>query len=467
MQPLRSLRAKLTFLFFAMTFAAVGVVYAYVTPRLESSLREEKLDSLAADAERWSPPVARAVDGERPGEELDRVVRRAADRSNTRVTLLVVSRGTLGLQTLPVSDSTGDEEIRDLQFGVATTTARARAGQTGSESSDEGPLGQAAVPLLDENGDVTHVLVYSAPLADVDANVSLIRRQILAAGGLALGLSLIAGLLVSTPLTRRVQQLEQGAERVAAGDFSTHFPTQHMDELGQLARALDDMQRQLAELDSARKRFIATASHELRTPIFSLAGFLELLEDEDLDEDTRRHFIGQVREQVARLGTLSTSLLDLSRLEAGSLELQPEPTDVGVLARAVATEFEPSLQGSESHLTLRLDGEPIEAVCDPERVAQVLRILIDNAIVHTPEGTDLTVSAGRRDGRVRLAVRDDGPGIRRDALARIFEPFFTGDSVQGSGLGLAIARELAERMDGRLSVESMPGRTTFSLELPS
>lgn len=467
MRPLRSLRAKLTFLFFAMTLAAVVVIFVYVTPRLESSLREEKLDSLASSAERWTPPVTEAIRGEASGPDLDRAVGRAADRTNARVTLLVVSRGTLGLKALPVSDSTGETDIQDLQFALAPDTARARRSLTGSESSDEGPLGQAAVPVLDDRGNVTHVLVYSAPLADVDDNVALIRRQILTAGALALVLSLVAGLLVSTPLTRRVTQLEQGAERVAGGDFSTQFPTQHLDELGQLARALDDMQEQLAELDRARKRFIATASHELRTPIFSLAGFLELLEDEDLDEETRKHFIAQVREQVARLGTLATSLLDLSRLEAGSLELRPEETDVGTLARAVASEFEPALQGSESHLTLRLDGEPIETVCDPERVAQVLRILIDNAIVHTPDGTDLVVSAGRRDGRVRLAVRDDGPGIRRDVLARIFEPFFTGDDVQGSGLGLAIARELAERMHGRLAVESLPGRTTFSLELPA
>lgn len=467
MRLLRSLRAKLTFLFFAMTLAAVAVVYAYVTPQLESELRKEKLESLQASAERWSPPVAEAIRAERTGDELDRAVRRASDRTNARLTLLVMSRGTLGLKGLEVSDSTGEVDSEDLQFAIAPDTARSRQAQTGSESSDEGPLGQAAVPVLDDQGDVTHVLVYSAPLSDVDDNVALISRQILTAGGLALGLSLIAGLMVSTPLTRRVSQLEQGAERVAAGDFSTRFPTQHLDELGQLARALDDMQRQLAELDSARKRFIATASHELRTPIFSLSGFLELLEDEELDEETRKHFIAQVREQVARLGTLATSLLDLSRLEAGSLELRPEETDVGVLARAVASEFEPALQGSESHLTLRLDGEPIEAVCDPERVAQVLRILIDNAISHTPEGTDLVVSASRRDQRVRLAVRDDGPGIRRDALARIFEPFFTGDDVQGSGLGLAIARELAERMHGRLAVESIPGRTTFSLELPA
>ena len=105
------------------------------------------------------------------------------------------------------------------------------------------------------------------------------------------------------------------------------------------------MQRQLAQLDAARKRFIATASHELRTPIFSLGGFLELLEDEELDEETRAQFLSQLREQVDRLRTLATDLLDLSRLEAGSLELRPEPTDVGELARAVAAEFAPALRG--------------------------------------------------------------------------------------------------------------------------
>ena len=137
---------------------------------------------------------------------------------------------------------------------------------------------------------------------------------------------------MSRAIARRVKVLEQGAEKVAAGDFTAVFPADRDDELGQLARALDDMQRQLAEVETARRRFIATASHELRTPIFSLGGFLELLEDEELDDETRREFIGVVREQVARLGKLATDLLDLSKLEAGSLELRPEATDLGELA---------------------------------------------------------------------------------------------------------------------------------------
>jgi signal transduction histidine kinase len=96
-----------------------------------------------------------------------------------------------------------------------------------------------------------------------------------------------------------------------------------------------------------------------------------------------------------------------------------------------------------------------------------MRILIDNALAHTPRGTDIFVSARRENGAVRLAVRDNGLGIHRTVMPRIFEPFFTSDDAQGSGLGLAIARELAERMEGRLAVESVPGRTTFTLELPS
>jgi signal transduction histidine kinase len=227
------------------------------------------------------------------------------------------------------------------------------------------------------------------------------------------------------------------------------------------------MQRQLAELETARRRVIATASHELRPPIFSRSGFLELLEDEELDEETRAAFLRQLRQQVDRLGKLATDLLDLSRLEAGSLELRPEQTDIGELAKGVAAEFTPALAAHESHLELRLAGGQVEALCDPERVAQIMRILLDNALSHTPSGTDVVVSASRRDGSVRLAVTDFGTGIRRGDLERVFEPFYTSDDAQGSGLGLAIAHELAERMSGDLSAESSPGRTTFALELPA
>jgi signal transduction histidine kinase len=461
-----SLRTQLTILSFAVTLVAILAVLFYVTPQLESSLREQKMRALTETARAFTPQITKLVRNNGTADQIDDLVSTTADRTNTRVTLLLVSDGTEGLQLAVSSDSYTDNRIIDLRLEVADEAARTGRVALGGEATREGELGQVAIPIRDE-GTVSRVAVFSAPMADVQGNVDLIRRQILIAGALGLLLALACGFVVSRSIARRVRVLERGADQVASGDFTAVFPAAKGDELGQLARALDDMQRQLAQLESARRRFIATASHELRTPIFSISGFLELMEDEDLDDETRRQFVATVREQVERLGKLATDLLDLSRLEAGSLEIHREETDLGELTRAVSAEFAPALDKHDSKLEVRLGAERIEAVCDPERVAQVLRILIDNALTHTPSGTGVVVSAARDNGAVRLAVSDDGPGISDAAAERVFEPFFTSDDAQGSGLGLAIARELAERMDGSLDIDPGKGRTTFALELPA
>ena len=463
---MRSIRNRLALLFAAITAGSIAVVYFYVVPQLETRLRNEKLDSLAADARVYSGALNRAIGSKLPKAVLDREVRQAANRSSTRVTLLDVSRGTEGIRVSPISDSTGGTDQGDLQFQLALQAIGEKRTVTGSEASRTGHLGQAAKPIFYQ-GSVARVVVFSSPLSDVSDNVAIIRRQILVAGAIALVLAVLAGYLVARALSVRIKRLEQAADKVAAGDFSGRIPVERDDELGQLALAFNDMQAQLKQLDDARKQFIATASHELRTPIFSLSGFAELLteEEEELDPETRRQFIEQISEQAERLRTLATDLLDLSKLEAGSLDLREEQVDVSDLARVVTDEFAPALAQHDSPLSLRVPGEPVEVPCDPDRVAQIMRILIDNAIVHTPPGTDIEVRTERQNGVVRLAVRDEGLGIRRSMFGRIFEPFFTSHP-QGSGLGLTIARELAERMDGRLDVDSAPGRTTFTLELP-
>ncbi|MDQ6750204.1 MAG: HAMP domain-containing histidine kinase [Actinomycetota bacterium] len=463
---LRSIRNQLTLLFSAITLVAVAGVYLYVVPQLESNLRSQKLRGLAQSARLYSGDLVRAIASNVDQEPLNQAVRRAADRSNLRVTLLGVSRGARGLQTYPISDSTAEVAVARLDFRTADDAARRGDTVTGSGLVSGRRLGEAARPLF-FNGRVARVVVFSTPLDEVQRNVAVIRRQVAIAGAIAVAFAVLAGFLVARAFSRRIKRLEVAAENVAAGDFSHPITADSDDELGQLAAAFNVMQRQLAQLDTARKRFIATASHELRTPMFSLGGFAELLQDEELDEETRQQFLGQLREQTTRLQTLAGELLDLSRLEAGSLELRTEETDLRELARTVAGEFTPAMAQHDSRLELRLSRAPIHVECDPERVAQVMRILIANAIAHTPQGTDVYVSARRINGTVRLAVRDHGRGIKQDMLPRIFEPFFTADDVQGSGLGLAIARELAERMEGRLGVESAPGRTIFTFELPA
>ncbi len=283
-------------------------------------------------------------------------------------------------------------------------------------------------------------------------------------------LTLGIGFYFAQLVARRVRRIEEAARKVADGDFATRIPVNSSGQLGQLARTFNEMQRRLAELDSARKVFIANASHELRTPIFSLGGFVELLEEEDPSPEERAEFVRTMREQIERLTKLTADLLNLSQLDAGGIELSLRRVDLPALAREVAREFGPRADLRGSRLELRTPGHPVTALADPDRVRQILRILLDNALTHTPEGTSVTVTIYSAHNRAELTVSDDGTGIPQQAQKRIFERFYTtdssGGSSGGSGLGLAIARELAQRMEGRVAISSSRRFTAFTLDLP-
>src|SRR5213079_2161800 len=209
---------------------------------------------------------------------------------------------------------------------------------------------------------------------------------------------------------RRVRRLERAAGRVAAGQFVAPLPVDSEDELGQLTSAFNDMQQRLSRVDRARKEFVANASHELRTPLFSLGGFIELLEDEELYPQSRAELLSAMHGQVFRLQKLAVDLLDLSRLDAGSFELEQDRVDLAEVAHMVASEFEPAVRRGAADVQLKMPEGEVEVTADRERVAQIMRILLDNAIRHTPEGTPVTISASRRNGAAKVVVADGGPG---------------------------------------------------------
>jgi two-component system, OmpR family, sensor kinase len=471
---LRSLRNKLAVVFFAIIGAALAVIYFSVVTYPESNLEEERLRDLELVAGIYESQLENLPKGQIPP-----AVRQVAEATDSHVTLFAWTERPVGRQ--------GDN--RDLRFkalfdsreqpfyprnvGLLSRAIRTRRTQSGFSMFQGEDVGLVAQPLFGlkpgpgEPRPVDRVALYSRDFEEVEATVSFIRDRVLFATLAALLLALAAGWLVARRLGRRVRRLEVAAEEVSRGHFVDPLPVDSKDELGQLTRTFNEMQAQLRQVEVVRKDFIATASHELRTPIFSLAGFVELLQDEDLDDETRREFLETMSEQVARLQKLSVDLLDLSRLDAGSVQLQTEPVDLAELARSVAQEFTPALADHDTDLELGLPDEGPEAVCDPERVAQIMRILLDNALRHTPPGTDITVSADRSNGAAGLTVVDTGPGLPEGSRGKVFERFYTGDAARGAGLGLAIARELAERMDGRLRVSSSNGATAFTLELPS
>ena len=269
-------------------------------------------------------------------------------------------------------------------------------------------------------------------------------------------------------LESRVRRLERAAGRIAGGSFDEPVVDRGADELGELAGAFDDMRKRLAALERARREFIANASHELRTPIFALGGHLELLTDEEVDEGTRREFLEEMRLQVERLTKLATDLLDLSRLDAGRLRVEVAPVDLGEIAGSLLGEFSGVGRGSD-HILIADREEGAFALGDEERVRQIGRILLENALLHTPAGTEVHVTAGAGADTALLRVEDNGPGIPLEDQAHVFERFHRSDGAlaAGSGLGLAIARELAGLMGGSVELDSRPGQTVFTLKLPT
>ena len=450
------IRARLVLALVAIVAGALGTAYLIVVPSLEKQLVDARLDEL----EEQGVPLAEQL----PDDTFlwNDAVEDYAVQTNSRVVAFDVLKAEPPALAA-VADSQGGKTSRD----VAQDPTALRAVETGQVERGRvvdasGDFAEVAVPHGSEA-----VVLFRASLADSLATVRLVERRLLLATAFALLLALVLGLTAAGMLARRVQRLETAAERIASGDFGAPIVDRADDEIGQLAVAFDRMRVQLAQLDTARKEFVANASHELRTPLFSLGGFLELLADEDLDETTREEFLQTMRGQVDRLTKLSADLLDLSRVDAGQLRVEQEPVDLSLVVRTLVAELEHVSAAAEHDLDAEV-GEDVWCTADEGRVMQIGRALIVNALVHTPPGTRIVARAQRRGTRARLEVVDDGPGVPPAQQEAVFERFYRveGGRASGSGLGLAIARELARLMRGSVQLDSKPGSTTFTLDLP-
>jgi signal transduction histidine kinase len=328
---------------------------------------------------------------------------------------------------------------------------------------------ETAIPLAgnESTGGRQVVLLFLSPLNDVDRTVATVRRDVLIAVAIALPATWMVGLLAAYALAARIRRLERATRRIAAGNLATPVVDEGRDEIHELARAFDDMRRRLERTDRSRREFIANASHELRTPLFALGGFLELLEDEE-DAGARREFVSTMQGQVSRLTRLATDLLDLSRLDAGGVDVARDDVDLASVAAQAAADFAAAAEQHGSTVTM-LPGPGAIAIADEARVAQVARALVDNALRHNPEGVDVTITVEGDGATATLVVADDGPPIDPAATERLFDRFYRGPGGgEGSGLGLAIAQELAVRMGGSLVLDQRDGSAgkAFRLSLP-
>ncbi|MFL5946736.1 MAG: sensor histidine kinase [Gaiellaceae bacterium] len=458
MNPLRSVGGRLALGVALVVAGALLLVDLIVVPSLERSLVDSKLGQLREVA----PGVARRLSATTDFQLHEQIVTEAENVDARVVYFTALEYNPPKLSVFEDSNAVTSADVEDDPLVVRGFNAYPSMA-SGTVHSGGRRFAEVAYPLP-----TGPVLLLRARLDDSLQTVHLVRRRLVIAGLIALAVSLLVGYVAAAWFGRRIRRLERAAHRIAGGDFSEPVVDSGRDELGQLAGAFDDMRQRLAQFEHARREFIANASHELRTPLFSLGGFLEIMSDEELDPATQAEFMATMREQVARLTKLATDLLDLSRLDAGRLTVEREHVDLAALAEVLADEFR-AVALSRGHSLAVENGSRIEALGDEERALQIGRILVENALVHTPPGTPVRIRTEERSGAALLAVEDEGPGIPPEHEEQVFERFYRleGSIASGSGLGLAIARELAELMEGSVEVRTQPGRTVFQLLLPT
>ena len=301
--------------------------------------------------------------------------------------------------------------------------------------------------------------------------VSTVNQSLLWTGISAVALGVLLVSILSRKLLAPVTNLSVVAQDLGRGDFSRRAPTEGAWELRQLSVAFNSMAANLEDAERQRRNLVADVAHELRTPVSNIQGYLEALKDGLLQPDEAT--IDTIHGQVIHLGHLVEDLRLLAQAEAGALQLHRIPARMPDVLRVCVEAVKPRAEAKGISVSLETGDDMPLVEMDGTRISQVVNNLLENAIIHTPEGGSVVVSAGSGgDGMVRVAVADTGRGIPSEDLSRVFDRFFRADpsrnrATGGVGLGLTIAKQLVEVHGGTIHVENVvPYGARFVFELP-
>jgi len=292
---------------------------------------------------------------------------------------------------------------------------------------------------------------------------------------LVVGLSL--ALLFSKKLVQPLIKLSEGAGEVGKGKLETRIPVESDDEIGMLAAEFNQMTEKLSELDRAKDDFVNAVSHELKTPLAAIEGYVDFLIDagDNIPFEKQLKALGIMKTSTQRLSKFINDVLDIAKIKASKMYLQKEKCSLRRIAEKVIGLLQSVAKKKDIELLVKIDDSIPEVLVDEERIDQVFTNLIGNALKFTPRGGKITVGAVKEGaGFIKVFVRDTGPGIPKEDLQRIFGQFEQSDGARnvegqkGTGLGLAISEGIVKSHGGRIWVESeIDAGTTFYFTLPA
>ncbi len=419
-------------------------------------------------------------------------LRAAADEPEAAVRMAGILRansGQLGINTgtrnyfildgTTGSYITGSDPETGPKLAITRNILTAIEGGEGYASNSRDDFMDVALPIRGASGS------YIIYIIDNKETVSALNGEIFSiiieAMGIGLLISILLGLLLAKTMVTPIQSLTKAAEKVASGDFSESVENDAKDEIGVLTRTFNDMagqlERNIEDLQYAeqmRKEFVANVSHELRTPVTSIRSYAETLCDagKGMDTETRQRFLEVIVRESDRMTKIVQDLLTLSKFDAGSIAFDFQKFSFEKSVRDVYNAQLLEAQKRHHNFGLQFESDLPEITGDRARIEQVLINMLSNAIKYTPDGGRIRISAGVKGENVWCTVRDNGIGIPKQDVDRVFERFYRVDKARsresgGTGLGLSIAYEIVQRHDGNMTLHSQKGKgTAITVTLP-
>jgi signal transduction histidine kinase len=481
---LNSFYAKLSALFLVL-IVGLGVILATLGMRAARQYADEveqKLNRTLAEemVPRFEPHLKDSIDT----ESIEATIQDMTG-INRRIEIYLLERD----GDLKASFAVPDAEIEQRHVDLEPVRQLMKGGDLpilGDDPMTTGtqkPFSAAHIEIMGRKGCYLYVILGSEKYASVANMVgeSYILQTALWGLGLIVLVTAGVGLLLFRRLTQRLRGMQEVVADFEQGEFDRRVEVTSRDEIGRLGECFNRMADNLAETmeelrqaDRMRRELVANVSHDLRSPIASIQGYLETvsMKDGDLDPKKRQRYVKTALKNTKRLNALVSELFELSKLETKQIEPTIESFPIAELVQDVAMQYEPQAEEQAIDLQAELPERHVRVKADIGLVERALSNLIDNAIHYTPDGGEVRVRLDNERGEVCVEVEDTGPGIPEDDLPHIFERFYRVDKSRdrdrgGAGLGLAIAKTILELHDRTLEVESTVDEgTTFRFRLP-
>ena len=339
------------------------------------------------------------------------------------------------------------------------------------ELEKEGRIVTIGVPWYYGDYEVVGAVLLHIPTASLKVGLGSVARQILPPALLALALGTILAFFLARSQIRPLREMSSAVQEFTKGDLTRRVDIHCGGELEELGDSINRMAGELSRLEDSRRSFVANVSHELRSPITCMRGYVQAMQDGVIDAGDMPRYLQIVLDETDRLTALVNDLLDLSRLESGKFPLTLAPFDANELMRRNLVNFEPRIDAKGIAVSVELAEGPLTVLADANRINQVVSNIIDNAVKFMDgEGSRLTVRTAREGKNVRFTIANNGPRIADNDLPYIFERFYKADKAHtsggGTGLGLSICQRIMQQHGSKIEVRSDDSETAFEFVLP-